>query len=203
MKDYDRDDLVVDVADALTLHHEVQWDRCERLATPANRWVLENLRAFSGVLAGGRSGTGDAWPGWAGSRSAPFAGPLVRAVVYALITFAALQTAASVGLIGWGWDTLYRENGDLHVFASILLVGPSLAACLLLFGGRRERRTWLLGVYFLLAFHPPSRSATPTSASPTCTRSCSRPRSCGRSPESVPGCIAGAGSTISRAGWSG
>ena len=150
MKDYDRDDLVVDVADALTLHHEVQWDRCERLATPANRWVLENLRAFSGVLAGGRSGTGDAWPGWAGSRSAPFAGPLVRAVVYALITFAALQTAASVGLIWWGWDTLYRENGDLHVFASILLVGPSLAACLLLFGGRRERRTWLLGVYFLL-----------------------------------------------------
>ena len=36
-EDYERDDLVVDVADALTLHQQVQWDRCERLATPANR----------------------------------------------------------------------------------------------------------------------------------------------------------------------
>ena len=60
MKDYDQDHLLVDVADALTLHREVQWDRCERLATPANRQVLDNLRALSGLFAGGRSGAGDA-----------------------------------------------------------------------------------------------------------------------------------------------
>ena len=34
-------DLVVDVADALTLHQEVQWDRCERLATPAFSCIIE------------------------------------------------------------------------------------------------------------------------------------------------------------------
>ena len=63
--DRDRDDLVADVVDGLTLNQEVEWDRCERLATPANRPALENLRALSGVLAGGRPGAGDAWPSWA------------------------------------------------------------------------------------------------------------------------------------------
>ena len=50
MRDHDQDNLVVDVAGALTLHQEVQWDRCERLATPANRWVLPSLRAFSCII---------------------------------------------------------------------------------------------------------------------------------------------------------
>ena len=150
MRDYDRDDLVVDVADALTLHQEVQWDRCERLATPANRWVLENLRAFSGIFAGGRSGAGDAWPIWAGSTSAPAAGGLARLAVGGLITYAALQVAAALALVSWGWDVLYRENGQLHVFMTVFLVGHAVTACLFLFGGRRDRRTWLLGAYFLL-----------------------------------------------------
>ena len=150
MRDYERDDLIVDVADALTLHQEVQWDRCQRLATPANRWVLENLRAFSGIFAGGRSRTGDAGPGWAGSRSEPYAGPVVRLAVNSLIAFAALEVAAALILVAWGWDPLRREFGDVFVFLAILLAGHATAACLLLFGGGRDRRTWLLGVYFLL-----------------------------------------------------
>ncbi len=150
MRDYDQDDLVVDVADALTLRQEVQWDRCERLATPANRWVLENLRAFSGIFAAGRPGAGDAWPIWAGSGSTPHARGLVRLAVDVLITYAALQVAVTLALFAWGWDVLYRENGQLHAFITIFLVGHALTACLFLFGGRRDRRTWLLGAYFLL-----------------------------------------------------
>ena len=71
MKDYDQDHLLLDVADALTLHREVQWDRCERLATPANRQVLSNLRALSGLLAAGRSDAGHARSRRPESKSAP------------------------------------------------------------------------------------------------------------------------------------
>ena len=71
MKDHDQDHLLLDVADALTLHREVQWDRCARLATPANRRVLDNLRELSGLFAGGRSGAGDARSRRAESKSAP------------------------------------------------------------------------------------------------------------------------------------
>lgn len=60
MKDYDQEHLLLDVADALTPHREVQWDRCERLATPANRQVLNNLRALSGLFSAGRPGAGAA-----------------------------------------------------------------------------------------------------------------------------------------------
>ena len=97
MSDYDRDDLVADAADALTLDQRVQWDRCERLATPADRRVLGNLRAFSGILAAGRPGAGDAWPSWAGSRSEPVAGPVVRLAVNALIAFSACEVEVRAG----------------------------------------------------------------------------------------------------------
>ena len=150
MSDYDRDDLVADAADALTLDQRVQWDRCERLATPANRRVLGNLRAFSGILAAGRPGAGDAWPSWAGSRSEPVAGPVVRLAVNALIAFSAFQVAATLVLGLWGWDVLHRQNGQLVFFLAIMVVGHAVTACLFLFGGRGDRRTWLLGAYFLL-----------------------------------------------------
>ena len=151
MSDYERDDLVVDVADALSLHEEVQWDRCERLATPANRRVIENLHAFSGIFAGGGLGAGDAQSGRVGPASPPYAGALVvRLAVCVLITFAALQVAATLGLGLWGWEALYREFGQLHVFLSIRIAGEVVTAGLFLFAGRRDRRTWLLGVYFLL-----------------------------------------------------
>ena len=150
MKDYERDDLVVDVADALTLGQKVPWERCDRLATPANRWVVENLRAFGRILAGGRSGAGGGWPGRAGSEPAPYSGRLVRAVVYALVTYAAVQTAVTVGLFWWGWNTLYEASGELQLFVSTLLFGHAATACLIFVGGRRDRRTRLLGTYFLL-----------------------------------------------------
>ena len=47
-----RDDLVVDVADALTLRRQFEWDRCAGLATPAHRRVLDSLRELGGVFMG-------------------------------------------------------------------------------------------------------------------------------------------------------
>ena len=112
MSGYERDDLVVDVADALTLHQNVRWDRCERLATPANRWVLENLRAFSGVLAGGRSGAGDARPGRAGSRSEPSAGrEAIRVAGRRLLVRGRLLAAvAAAPAVALGWLVASRPE---------------------------------------------------------------------------------------------
>ena len=47
----DRDDLVGDVADALTLGQQVPWERCARLAAGAEREQIENLRVVECVLA--------------------------------------------------------------------------------------------------------------------------------------------------------
>lgn len=45
------DDLIDDVADALTLRQDVDWGRCARRATPSERWLLENLRVIARVAA--------------------------------------------------------------------------------------------------------------------------------------------------------
>ena len=47
----DRDDLVGDVADALTLDQPVPWERCARLAAGAERAQIENLRVIARALA--------------------------------------------------------------------------------------------------------------------------------------------------------
>ena len=74
----------------------------------------------------------------------------MRLAVYALVAFAAIEVAAALILAAWGWADLRREHRDLTAHMAILLVGCAGTACLFLFGGRRDRRTWLLGVYFLL-----------------------------------------------------
>ena len=66
-----RDRVVVEVADALTLDQDVDWDRRAREAAPASRRTLDNLRLVAGLLAdfrgAGRHGGGvpacpAAWP---------------------------------------------------------------------------------------------------------------------------------------------
>ncbi len=144
MGEEERDRLVVDAADALTLNQDVDWDRCAREATPASRRTLENLRLVADVLAGSRA-QGEPM---AGSRLP--GGVFVRRAVQALIAFAAVWVAAFVLLGLWGWDDFRREYGGLASYLAILVAGPAATACLLLFAGRRDHRTWLLGVYFLL-----------------------------------------------------
>ena len=149
MADDNRGRLVEEVADALTRGEEVEWDRCARLATPAERPVLENLRAFSGILAEVRGVASES--GSPGTETAGYGGALVRRAVHALMAFAALWVATALAAVLWGWGELYREYGELFVFGATLLVGHATTACLFLFGGgAADRRTWLLGVYFLL-----------------------------------------------------
>ena len=143
----DRDDLVGDVADALTLDQKVQWERCARLAAGADREKIENLRVIERVLA-----------------SRPVAGPapetvqptrrygsaLVRRVVHVLIAIATIEVAATLLLLPWAWGDYLREHGEVAVYMTTKFVGHAAGAGLLLWAGRGDWRTWLLGIYCLL-----------------------------------------------------
>ena len=144
-----RDRVVVDVADALTLNQDVDWDRCAREATPASRRTLDSLRLVADLLAGSRA-QGEAAAGETVTGSRLPGGVFVRRAVQALIAFAALWVAALVLLGLWGWDDFRRQYGELASYLAMLVAAPAASACLLLFAGRRDHRTWLLGVYFLL-----------------------------------------------------
>ena len=142
----DRDDVVVDVADALTLDQEVQWERCKERATPATRRALANLRALAPAVTG-REPAGEAsLAAGADSRGGAF----VRRASQALIALAVVEVAATLLLLPWAWGDYQREHGDLGIYFAIKLLGHSASACLLLGVGRRDRRTRLLGVYYLL-----------------------------------------------------
>ena len=149
MGEEERDRLVVNVADALTLDQDVDWDRCARAATPASHRTLENLRVVAEVLATFRVQEGEAAGETAMGSRLP-GGVLVRLAVQALIAFASLWVAALVVLGLWGWNDFRREYGDLASYLTLLSAGPAASACLLLVAGRRDHRTWLLGAYFLL-----------------------------------------------------
>ena len=144
--DDDRDSLVAEVADALALRQDVDWDRCARLATRSNRRLLDNLRLIARVASCCRA-PASAPPGPA-PRAGLGGGPARRAV-QALVGFAAFQAAATLLLLPWAWEPYHRELGDLAVYLATLLIGSSASAALFLFGGRRDRRSWLLGAYFI------------------------------------------------------
>ena len=143
----DRDDLVGDVADALTLDQKVQWERCARLAAGADREQIENLRVIERVLAS-RPAAGQAAE--TVRATSPYGSPVVRYAVHALIAIASIEVAATLLLLPWAWGDYARAHGEVAVFMTTKLVGFAAAAGLLLWAGRGDRRTWLLGVYCLL-----------------------------------------------------
>ena len=143
----DRNDLVGDVADALTLDQKVQWERCARLAEGADRAKIENLRVIERVLAS-RTDAGQAPE--AAEATRPYGSTLVGRAVHVLIAIATLEVAATLLLLPGAWGDYYRAHGELAVFMTIQLVGYAAAAGLLLWAGRGDWRTWLLGVYCLL-----------------------------------------------------
>ena len=143
----DRDDLVGDVADALTLDQQVPWERCARLATGADREQIENLRVIERVLAS-RPAAGPASETVPATRLSGSA--VVRHAVHALIAIASLEVAATLLLLPWAWGDFSRAHGEVAVFMTTKLVGLAAGAGLLLWAGRRDWRTWLLGVYCLL-----------------------------------------------------
>ena len=145
-----RDDVVVDVAEALTLNQDVQWDRCERLATPASRRSLDGLRVFARVREA-FAAAADAPPGSSAATTAePSAGVFVRRFAYALIAVAAVEVTATLALLAWVWDDYHRAYGDLAIYFDGVLIGSVSSACVLLLAMRRDRRTALLAAYFLL-----------------------------------------------------
>ena len=139
-----RDRVVVEVADALTLDQDVDWDRCAREAAPASRRTLENLRLVAGLLADFRA------PGDTAAASGLPGGVAVCFAVRALVVFAALWAAASLMVGLWGWDEFRREYPELTLYLALVVAGSAATGCLFLFAGRRDRRTWLLGGYFLV-----------------------------------------------------
>ena len=142
----DNDDVVLDVADALSLNQRVEWERCEKLVTPANRRTLDNLRALARVFSGDEA-TGDASPADdSANRASAFWGRAAQA----LIAVAVVEVAATLVVLPWTWGDYHRVHGELAVYEAIKLVALATAAFLLLTAGRREPRTWLLGVYCLL-----------------------------------------------------
>ena len=143
----DRDDLVGDVADALTLDQQVQWERCARLAAGAEREQIENLRVIERVLVS-RPAAGPAAEAVPATRL--YGSAVVRRVVHALIAIASIEVAATLLLLPWAWGDYYRAHGELAVFMTTKLVGFAAGAGLLLWAGRGDWRTWLLGVYCLL-----------------------------------------------------
>lgn len=52
----DSRDVVGDAVDAVTLNQDVQWERCERLVTPAERRALGTLRALAPLFTAGDGG---------------------------------------------------------------------------------------------------------------------------------------------------
>ncbi|MCY4661120.1 MAG: serine/threonine-protein kinase [Acidobacteria bacterium] len=142
----DRDDVLLDVADALSLNQRVEWKRCEKLATPSGRRALGNLRALARVFAGGEA-SGDASPA---DGSAIRASAVGRGVARALVAIATVEVGATLLLLPWAWGDYHRVHGELAAFLANKLVGHAAAAFLLLAAGRRDRRTRLLGVYCLL-----------------------------------------------------
>ena len=143
----DRDDLVGDVADALTLDQQVQWERCSRLAAGADREKIENLRVIERVLAS-RPVAGQASEAAEATRA--YGSAVVRRAVHVLIAIASLEVAATLLLLPWAWGDYLREHGEVAVFLTTKFVGHAAGAGLLLWAGRRDWRTWLLGVYCLL-----------------------------------------------------
>ena len=145
-----RDDVVVDVAEALTLNQDVQWDRCARLATPASRRSLDGLRVVARVREAFHAAA-DASPGSSAATTAePSAGVWVRRAVCTVVALAAIQVAATLVLLGWVWDDYHRQYGDLAVYYDGVLLGNAASACVLLLAMRRDRRTGMLAAYFLL-----------------------------------------------------
>ena len=143
----DRDDLVGDVADALTLDQKVQWERCARLAAGADREKIENLRVIERVLAS-RPAAGPAPE--AAETTRPYGTAVVRRAVHALIAIATIEVAATLLLLPWAWGDYLREHGEVAVYMTTKFAGHAAGAGLLLWAGRGDWRTWLLGIYCLL-----------------------------------------------------
>ena len=153
MSKNDSRDVVGEAVDAVTLNREVEWERCARHASPAERRALKALRSLARIFAGGHAAE-DSSAHTPATSTGSFGGRFMRNAARAILTLAAVEVAATLLLLPWKWDAYHREHGDVAVFMLTLFLGHGASACLLLLAGRRDPRTSLLGAYFLLKATP-------------------------------------------------
>ena len=139
----DDDALVAEAVDAVAWNQDVQWDRYERLATPAGRRLIDSLRVLAPLFRSSPDGAGPS------TLIVPAAGVFARRAINLLIAIAVLEVVATLAALPWQWGDYHREHGDVAVYMTALLVGHSATACLLWLAGGRDRRTRLLAAYFL------------------------------------------------------
>ena len=141
------EDLVSEAADAVAWNRDVPWDRWTRQATPAGRRSLDSLRKLAPLFSAvDTAGPDSVTPTWAADLAV---GGFVQRAATVLVCVAALEVAVALMLLPWRWDDYHRAYGDIAVYMAIMVVGYGASAALLLFAGRRDRRTWLLGCWFL------------------------------------------------------
>ena len=146
------DAVVSNAVDAVTSSREVDWARCARLATPEGRRALDNLRAVSRAFAGFRGeALQDASGLFQSAGGDGYIGPWARRALHSIIAIAAVEVAAAMVLLPASWAEYRGQHGDFAAWMALSFVGHGVTACLLLFAGRSERRTRLLGLYFLLS----------------------------------------------------
>ena len=143
-----RDDVVDDVADALTLNRDVPWDQCTKLAPPAHRRRLDNLRALAPAVLRDEA-AGVVAPAAATMRYLA-ASAFARRATQVVLAIAAVEVAATLALLSWNWGEYHREHREVALFIATSFIGNTASAGPLLFAGRRDPRTWLLGGFFLL-----------------------------------------------------
>ncbi len=164
-------DVLFEVADAVALCQDVDWERCAERAAPAQRQALGHLRTVAGICraAGRRAAAPAAAAGRDGggfrlvSRAlgALAAVALLQSVVGLATGLTLLPPATEGMLAAFGGSDAARASARL--FLPVSEMSPAAAffrivphvlypACglVLLIGGRFDRRARLLGVVFVL-----------------------------------------------------
>ncbi len=145
MSESDSRDVVGEAVDAVTLNEDVDWQRYKNRATPAQRRALDRLRRFARLFSSIDAGRGSA------TSPPPLesASGFTRRAVQTLMALAAVELLLTLSLLPWRWGDYHRAHGEVAVFMTLLLASHGASAVLLLWTGRQDRRTWLLGSYFL------------------------------------------------------
>ena len=161
--------LLFEVADAVALRQDVDWERCAQRAAPAQRRALGHLRTVEGICRAADRGA--AAPGGAADRGGP-ARRLARRALGVLVVVALLQSvvglatglallpAATEGMLAalTGSPPVSARGflpvSDMHPATVFLRLLPHVlypvCGLVLFIGGRFDHRARLLGAVFVL-----------------------------------------------------
>ena len=139
------DNLLVDVADALSVGDPIDWMALSSRASPEQAAALEHLRTVDGVTQKARR---DAAVGAGFNLGRAQPSRLTGVALSALLAFSAVQVLGALAALVIRGDALWQ--GQLSAFQTAAIVAFGVSAALLLVGGRHDHRARLLGVLFAL-----------------------------------------------------